>query len=97
MPLRYSLMEYALITGLNCSRLSDAAGLQAINAFKQRHWPQHKAVSLNDVVSLIKSIETRYGDEKKKIMLLLFAVGVLMTNDKRIASINQAYLDLFED
>ena len=96
-PLRYSLIEYALITGFNYSRLSDAAGLQATNAFKQRHWPQQKTVSLNDVVSRMKNIEAPYGDEKKKVVLLLFVVGVLMTNDKRIVSIDQACLDLAED
>ena len=95
--LRYSLIEYTLITGLNCFRLADTAGLQATNAFKQRHWPQHKVVSLNDVFSRMKSTEAPYGDEKKKMMLLLFIVGALMTNDKRIASIDQTYLDLVED
>ena len=96
-PLRYSLMEYALITGLNCSRLPDTVGLPATNAFKQMHWPQHKIVSLNDVVSQMKSIEASYGDEKKKLTLLLFVVSVLMTNDKRIARIDQTYLNWVED
>ena len=64
--LKYSLIEYALITDLNCSKLSNTAGLQAINAFKQRHWLQQKTVSLNDVVSRIKNIEELYGDGKKK-------------------------------
>ena len=96
-PLRYSLMEYALITGLNCSSMPDTGSVQVTNAFKQRHWPQHKVVSLTDVVSRMKSIEAPYGDEKKKMALLVFVVGVLMCNDKRIASIDQAYLDLVED
>ena len=73
---------------MNCSRLPDAYGVQVTNAFKQRHWPQHKVVSLTDVVSRMKSIEAPYGDEKKKMALLVFVVGVLMCNDKRIASID---------
>ena len=92
-----SLMEYALITSLNCSRLPDAGRVQTTNAFKQMHWPQYKIVSLTDVVSQMKSIEAPYGDEKKKMTLLVFVVGVLMSNDKRITSIDQAYLYLVED
>ena len=34
---------------------------------------------------------------RKKMALLVFVVGVLMSNDKRIASIDQAYLVLVED
>ena len=59
-------MEYALITGLNYFRLPDFVGLQTTNAFKQRHWPQQKIVSLNDVISQMKNIEAPYSDEKKK-------------------------------
>ena len=49
-PIRFSLMEYALISGLKCSEYPEGWETQAkSNAFKDRHFRGKEIVSIDDV------------------------------------------------
>ncbi|KZV49693.1 hypothetical protein F511_23650 [Dorcoceras hygrometricum] len=83
--LRFSLLEYGLITGFNCS--TSYSNIPGEDGFRRSHFPWMSTVTLVDVRALIDEFEGEIGVEvdveKIKLASLYFASAVLGPGRKR--------------
>ncbi|XP_073032676.1 uncharacterized protein [Primulina eburnea] len=78
-PLRFSLLEYCLLTGLNCSNVYPM--IPEEDEFRERHFGGSYSIRLGDLIDRIDEYDNDFGGEidieKVKLACLLFVVGVL--------------------
>lgn len=109
-PIRFSLMEYALISGLKCSEYPEGWETQAkSNAFKDRHFRGKEIVSIDDVKAKFTHMSNPNqsnrvrrnlnvsNKEILKMASLLFVSAALMHRNKSSSNIDSLLLGLVDD
>ena len=104
-PLRFSLMEYTLITGLKSSEYPDWYNEQCKStAFRERHFRGKKIITIEDIkqklMAMAKQSQRKKGqrnNEKIKMALVLFVSSVLFNGDKPSTGIDQFIMGMVED
>ncbi|PON40566.1 hypothetical protein TorRG33x02_340120 [Trema orientale] len=109
-PIRFLLMEYALISELNCSTISDDLQVNP-KPFIDRHFPKkkRKGISIENVMQKLSSMGTQStkkrgrknvsgrNDEKLKMALLLFVSEILLNGEKLTYGIDEFLIGLVDD
>ena len=109
-PIRFSLMEYALISGLKCSKYPEGWESQAESkSFKDRHFRgRPSCITIEDLKTKLKQLSDQNQKKKSqkknevnneilKMASLLFVSAVLMHGDKKQANIDPKLLGLVDD
>ncbi|XP_073137846.1 uncharacterized protein [Henckelia pumila] len=99
-PIRFSMLEYGLITGLDCS--NNFPMIVDNMKFYQRHFNGMKQVFLDDVKDRLVEINCEYANnvnlEKVKLACLFFVAGVLWPiRKKKNPPIDLKLMQLVED
>ncbi|XP_073018489.1 uncharacterized protein [Primulina eburnea] len=99
-PLRFSKMEYALITGLDCSE--DFPEVGETMQFRDRHFCGNENVYIEEVATKLmemrKTPERTINLEKLKLACLYFGAAVLWpVRQKTVPQVDNMLLSLVED
>ena len=109
-PIRYTLKDFALLTGLCCGDeypVVDEANEDdgdeededdATPPFVHRHWPNNTEISIYDVIDKMEQNSEAVDHlGKRKMAALIFVIGVLMANDKNFMKIKAQFLTLIDN
>ncbi|XP_020888033.1 uncharacterized protein LOC9321926 [Arabidopsis lyrata subsp. lyrata] len=96
-PIRYSLKEHALLTGLDCHEYPKNHEKKGSLRFVRRMFGRTDLIKIKDVEKKLAAIKSEKCLDRKKLIILLFLCAVVKADSKGDGNIEQFLLRIVDD